>query len=73
VTNISIVKSDPPETKQILAEAITRIGDGFTSLLASGVNKKAITILIQAETKLPQRDIIAVLDALPRLKGWYCR
>lgn len=73
MANISVVKSDPPETKQILAEAITKIGDGFASLLANGINKRAIVILIQAETKLPQRDILTVLDALPRLKGWYCR
>jgi hypothetical protein len=70
---IAVKKSDPPETKEILAEAITRIGAGFSSLVASGLNKKAIVVLIQAETKLPQRDIIAVLDALPRLRGWYCR
>lgn len=71
--NVKVVKSDPPETKEILAEAITRISEGFTALEKSGLNKRAIMILIQAETKLPQRDIRLVLDALPRLKGWYCR
>lgn len=71
--SVRIVKSDPPESKQILAEAITRISDGYTELLRSGINRKAIVILIQAETRLPQRDINTVLDALPRLKGWYCR
>ena len=71
--NIKVAKSDPPETKEILAEAITRISDGFAALQKSGLNKKAIIILIQAETRLAQRDIRAVLDALPRLKGWYCR
>lgn len=70
---VTVKKSDPPESKEILAEAVTKISDGFTKMLASGLNKQAIIILLQAETKLPQRDIRAILDALPRLKGWYCR
>lgn len=71
---ISVKKNDEkPETKEILAEAIVRIGEGFDKLQKSGLNRKAIIILIQAETKLSQRDITTVLDALPRLAGWYCR
>ena len=69
---VKIIKSDPPQTKEILAEAIVKISDGFVSLQRSGLNKQAIIILLQAETKLSQRDIRIVLDALPRLKGWYC-
>lgn len=73
MTSVKIVKSDPPESTEILAEAITKISDGFTSLLASGLNKHAIVVLIQDATKLSRRDIEKVLDALPRLKGWYCK
>lgn len=70
---VHITKSDPPESKEILAEAIVRIGDAFSALQKSGLNKRAIVILLQAETKISQRDITTILDALPRLKGWYCR
>lgn len=73
MTNVKVTKSDPPETTEILAEAITRISQGMTALSASGLNKRAIVVLLQAETKLSQRDITTVLDALPRLAGWYCR
>lgn len=73
MTNVTVKKSTPPETTEILAEAITRISDGFARLQKSGLNKQAIIILIHAETKLAQRDIRTVLDALPRLAGWYCR
>lgn len=71
--NVTVTKSDPPESKEILAEAIVRIGAAMLALEKSGINHKAIVILIQAETKLPKRDIETVLWALPRLKGWYCR
>jgi hypothetical protein len=64
---------EKPVSTEILAEAIVRIGDSFASLQKNGLNKKAIVILIQAETKLSQRDITTVLDALPRLRGLYCR
>ena len=74
MTRVTIKKTEAtPETKEILAEAIVRIGDAFAALQRNGLNKRAITVLIQAETKLPLRDITTVLDALPRLRGWYCR
>lgn len=73
MANVKVKKSDPPESKEILAEAIVRIGEAFEKLQENGLNRKAIIILIQAETKLPRHTIATVLDALPRLRGWYCR
>lgn len=71
---VKVKKSEPaPESKEILAEAIVRIGEAFDTLQRNGLNKRAIMVLIQAETRLPMRDIQTVLDALPRLRGWYCR
>lgn len=70
---IKIKKSEPPESTEILAEAIVSIGNAAGKLLSSGINKKAIVILLQAQTKLPQRDIKLVLDSLPQLERWYCK
>lgn len=72
-TNITVKKSEPPESKEILAEAIVRISNGFTKLQASGLNKAAIVALLYDSTKISKRDIVAILDGLARLKGWYCR
>ena len=71
--NIKVVKSDPPQTTEILAEAIVRIGDAAEKLNKSGINRKAIEVLLHDATGLARRDIKVVLDALPRLRGWYCR
>lgn len=68
-----IVKSDPPETKEILAEAIVRIGKGMKQLTDSGLNKDAVLVLLYEQTKVAKRDIRAIIEALPRLAGWYCR
>jgi len=70
---VRVKKSDPPESTELLADSIVRISEALTKLHASGVNRKAIVILIQAATKLSRRDIEAVLDAQKRLAGWYCR
>lgn len=73
MANIRVTKSDPPETKEILAEAIVRIGDNVKKLSDSGLNRKAVVLLLHDATKVSKRDIGAILDALPRLRGWYCR
>ena len=72
--NIKVVKnSEKPESTEILAEAIVRIGSAMQALEKSGLNERAIVVLIHAETKLSQRDIKIVLDSLRKLKSWYCR
>lgn len=71
--NVRVKKSDPPESTEILADSIVRISAALDKLSASGLNRKAIVILIQASTKLSRRDIEAVLDAQKRLAGWYCK
>ncbi len=73
MTSVRVVKSDPPESKEILAEAIVRLGDSVRKLDESGLNHKAIVLLLQDATKLPKRDIELVLSSIPRLKAWYCR
>jgi hypothetical protein len=71
--SIRIVKSEPPESKEILAEAITRISESFVKLSGSGLNRDAIIVLIHDHTKISKRDIRIILDSLTRLRGWYCR
>lgn len=73
VKNVHVTKSDPPESTEILAEAIVRIGDGMKKLTESGLNEKAIVVLLHDATGLSKRDIKTVLDAQRRLAGWYCR
>lgn len=74
MATVRLKKSEEnPESKEILAAAITRISESMVKLLASGVNEKAIIILINHDTKIPKQDIKAVFSAMARLKGWYCR
>lgn len=71
--NVSVTKSNPPETTEILAEAIVRIGDSVRKLNESGLNRKAIVLLLHDYSKVGKKDIETILDAMPRLRGWYCR
>ena len=71
---IKVIKnSEKPESTEILAEAIIRIGESFERLVKSGLNETAIIVLICDATKLPKRDVKLVLTSLRKLRGWYCR
>lgn len=72
---VKVKKSDPPntETKEILAEAIVRLGAAVTKLNKSGLNKRAIVCLLHDATKLPKKEITLIIDAIPQLERWYCR
>ena len=70
---VKVVKSDPPESTEILAEAIVSIGRASERLLSSGINKRAVIVLLQDITKLPKGNIKIVLDSLPQLERWYCK
>jgi hypothetical protein len=71
---IKIKKSeDKPETKEVLADAIVRIGRGFAELHRSGLNREAIVVLLHSKTRISKSDIYTILDGLEQLEGWYCR
>lgn len=53
---VKVTKSDPPETTEILAESIVKLGKALDHLNSSGMNRKAIVLLLQDATKLPKRD-----------------
>ena len=75
MNNLKVVKSDPPESTEIMAEAIIKISAAMDKMLNApgGLTREAIVILIHEATKVGKPHIRAVLDALPKLRGWYCR
>jgi hypothetical protein len=68
-----VVKNDEldPVKPEILATAIVSISAGMRRLTKSGLNRKAIVVLIQDVTKLPKHDITRVLDSLDDLARMY--
>lgn len=63
------------DDKLSLAENIAKLSDGMAALLKSGLNKKAIVILLQdhlgGRGSISRAQITDVLDALPELKKAY--
>lgn len=71
---IKVVKNaEKPEPTEVLAEAIVRIGSAMDKLKASGLNEKAILVLVHDASKVPKREIKLVFESLRKLRGWYCR
>jgi hypothetical protein len=55
-----------------LAKAIITISDAMEALLKSGLNRRAIAVLLSDSTNIPITKIFAVLDGLAALKKDYC-
>jgi len=49
---------------EIMVEQLTKIASALDYLQKVGLPRDIIILYIQKRTRLPQRDIIAVLDAL---------
>lgn len=62
---------DAPVPKDVLANEICRLSDSANKLLASGLNEKAVVVLLHDATKIPKNKITAVLDALAQLRTDY--
>ena len=61
------------QEKQTLAENIASISKAMKSLFDSGLNEKAIVVLLKHKTGLTQAAILAVLDGLEELEKNYCQ
>lgn len=73
---LRVVQPAPPRKpieREILAEAIKRIGDGIADLNRNGVNRRAIVILLQAQTGVNRGVIEMIFDALPEMQRKFCR
>lgn len=56
---------------EIVAEAIVRISAGVDKLLASGLNRRALLVLLKDASGVPMDQIGRVLNALPQLASTY--
>ena len=78
VNNIKVIK-DPmePETPEVLAAAIIKIGEAMQKLTqVDGLTDDALVALITnmaGNYKLKKEDVHLVLDSLHRLKSYYIR
>ena len=78
MSKITVRHPEPPEKPvktEILAEAIVRVGKAFDDLAKSGLNERAIIVLVHDATKqkVSKGDIKDILDAMKQLRAWYCR
>lgn len=58
--------------RETLADAIVRISDGVQHLQRSGLNRKAILILLAHQSSVSQKVCAAVIDGLADLRRNYC-
>lgn len=60
--------SEPKTVGMELLQQISKISEALQILTQKGLPESLIVLWIQKKTRLPQRDIRAVLDALKEIK-----
>lgn len=77
MTNIRIKKTEgSEESVELLAQSVIQVAEGFERIMAGPLTEGALVALIRAgigESKISRSQIKLVLEALPRLKGWYIK
>lgn len=66
-----VKKAELEADYEAVATAIRKIGDVSKRMLAAGLKRDTIILLLHDATRVNKRDIKAILDALPHLPRWY--
>lgn len=71
----AVIQQDPEDIVEtpILAQAIVAMSKAMEKLLVNGLNRKAIIVLVSHDSKISQRDVIAVIDSLQNLAKVYTK
>lgn len=71
---VNVVQKNPEvPVLEIVAQDIKALSNFGKNIQASKLKQKAVILLLHHMTSLPQRDIKAVLDAIPLLEKEYLK
>lgn len=68
---VKIENPDNEIPREVLAKEICKLSDAINKLLLSGLNVKAIVVLLRDSTGLSKRNIQAVINAIAQLRADY--
>jgi hypothetical protein len=75
--SIRIKKNEEnPEGADLLAKSVIQVADGFQKVLGTPLTERGIVALLHdgiGHSKITRKQIQLVIEALPRLKGWYIK
>lgn len=70
---LSVKQADGEEVpRHVLATAIIKVSEAAESLAKSGLNERAIVVLLQDSTGASRTDIKAILHGLRSLRETFC-
>jgi hypothetical protein len=71
ITPLRIIQPTPPAAEvpaEVIATSITQIAKAMKDLTSTRLGRNAIVTLIHAASKVPKRDIVAVMGSLENLE-----
>lgn len=66
-----VVKNEEQIPTEIIAASIVKLSQASQRMLSSGLNRRALEVLLEDASSVPMSDISRVLNALPRLAELY--
>lgn len=67
-----VQKEDEVVERSVLAQAIVDISEAANKLRLSGLNRRAIVLLLSESSRVGRKDVEAVLTAIEYLKKDFC-
>lgn len=68
---LKVTQGEKEVPREVLADAIVKISEGFQRLKKSGLNRRGIVVLVKDASGVGITEILKVLDALEDLKRRY--
>ena len=68
---VAVKQGEEEVSREVLADAIVKISEGLNRLKKSGLNRRAIVVLVKDASGVGMYDIHKVLDALEDLRRLY--
>lgn len=65
------LENDDETPLSVIVSSLHKVADGFEKINASGLNRRALVLLLHDATKVKKTDIEAILDAAPLLVERY--
>jgi hypothetical protein len=66
-----VVNNDTEEPLSVIVSSLHKVADGITQINESGLNERAIVLLLHDMTRVPKENIRSILGAAPRLVERY--
>lgn len=68
-TDMTTAPGQIPEQMTTLAQEIAKLAEGVQQVVGQGLQRRTLILLLCSQTKLSEKTVGAVIDAMMKMKG----